>query len=88
LALQNKAKWKSSVLAFAANTAVNSSNPASAELPPRIVKFQATRDMNKGFINLIIKSLLNGIKETMIMSKENRKAYREAKKQLKKEGQK
>ncbi len=83
LELHHKAKWKSSVVAFAANTAVNSSNPGSSKLPPRIVKFQVNRDMNKGFINLIIKSLLNGIKETMIMSKENRKAYREAKKKMK-----
>jgi hypothetical protein len=52
-------------------------------LPPRIVQFHVARDMNKGFINIILKSLLNGLKETMIMSKENRKAYKAAKKQLK-----
>ena len=69
-----KAKWKSSLIAFAANAIVDSSNPPSEKLPPRIVKFEAKRDMNKGFINLIIKSILSGVKETMIMSKENRKA--------------
>lgn len=80
LELEEKAKWKSSVIAFAANTALNSSNPPSSDLPPRIVRFQIQRDMNKGFVNLILKSVLNGLKETMIMSKENRKTYKEAKK--------
>ncbi len=80
LELQKKAKWKSSLIAFAANAIVDSSNPPSEKLPPRIVKFEAKRDMSKGFINLIIKSLLSGVKETMIMSKENRKAYKESKK--------
>jgi hypothetical protein len=41
--------------------------------------------MNKGFINIILKSLFNGLKETMVMSKENRKENREAKKEAKKE---
>jgi hypothetical protein len=41
--------------------------------------------MNKAFVNLIIKSLLNGLKETMIMSKENKQTYRKEKKELKKE---
>lgn len=83
LELQNKAKWKSAVIAFAANSVVNSSNPGSASLPPREVQFEVKRDMNKGFINLILKSVLMGIKETMIMSKENRKSYKEAKKKQK-----
>ena len=39
--------------------------------------------MNKGFVNVIIKSVLNGLKETMIMSKENRKAHKEAVKKSK-----
>ena len=78
LELQKKAKWKSSIIAFAANTIINSSNPGSTDLPPRIVQFQIERDLNKGFVNVLIKSLLNGLKETMIMSKENRKAYQKA----------
>jgi hypothetical protein len=41
--------------------------------------------MNKGFVNVVIKSILNGIKETMIMSKENRKAYKKAKRNSKEE---
>ena len=83
--LEGKAKWKSSLLAFGANTFVPAANPASPDKPVRIVKFSAERDMNKAFVNLIIKSLLNGLKETMIMSKENKQTYREKKKELKKE---
>jgi len=85
LELQDKAKWKSSVLAFAANTYLDASNPGSEDLPPRIVRFHVERDMNKGFVNIIIKSILNGLKETMIMSKENKKAYKQAKKEKKRE---
>ena len=83
--LEGKAQWKSSVLAFGANTVVPAANPASADKPQRIVKFSTERDMNKAFINLIIKSVLNGLKETMIMSKENKQTYREKKKELRKE---
>lgn len=88
LELQNQARWKSSVIAFAANTAVHSSNPASPNQPPREVKFNIERDMNKGFVNVIIKSILNGLKETMIMSKENRKSFKETKREAKKENNK
>lgn len=86
--LEGKAKWKSSVLAFGANTILPAANPASADKPQRIVKFNAERDMNKAFVNLIIKSVLNGLKETMIMSKENKQAYKEKKKELRKERKK
>ena len=85
LELKEQAKWKSSVLAFAANTALHSSNPVSESQPPRVVKFQIDRDMTKGFVNVIIKSILNGLKETMIMNKENRKEYKETKKKSKQE---
>jgi len=88
LDLPKKAKWKSSVVAFAANTILISSNPGSDNLPPRVVQFRAERDMNKGFINVILKSVLSGLKETMIMSKENKKTYREAKKQMKQQSKK
>ncbi|MDZ7648134.1 MAG: hypothetical protein U5K54_13675 [Cytophagales bacterium] len=80
LELQNLAKWKSSVITFAANTALHDSNPMEGETVPREVKFNIQRDMNKGFLNVVIKSVLNGLKETMIMNKENRKAHKEAKK--------
>jgi hypothetical protein len=80
LELQNQAKWKSAAVAFAANTVLNNSNPAADGLPPREVSFHIDRDMNKGFVNVIIKSVLNGLKETMIMNKENRKTHQESKK--------
>lgn len=80
LELQNQAKWKSSVIAFAANTALHSRNPANEGDVPREVKFRVDRDMNKGFVNIIIKSVLNGLKETMVMNKENRKTFKESKK--------
>ena len=83
--LEGKAKWKSSLLKFGANTVLPSANPASTDKPQRIVKFSAERDMNKAFVNLIIKSVLNGLKETLIMSKENKQDYREKKRELKKE---
>ncbi len=83
LELHNQAKWKSAIIAFTANTVLNSSNPTAADLPPREVQFQIERDMTKGFVNVLLKSALNGLKETMIMSKENRKTYQEAKKKSK-----
>jgi hypothetical protein len=46
------------------------------------------RDMNKGFINIIIKFLLAGFKETVVMSKENRKTYKEEKKLFRKKNKK
>jgi hypothetical protein len=83
--LEEKAKWKSTLLSFAANTAVASSNPVSENQPPKIVQFHVERDMNKAFVNVVIKSALVGMKETIIMSKENRKDYKEAKKEAKRE---
>jgi hypothetical protein len=83
LVLKEQAKWKSAVIAFAANTVLNSSNPVAPDLPSREVQFNIQRDMTKGFINVLIKSILNGLKETMIMSKENRKTYQDAKKKSK-----
>jgi hypothetical protein len=83
--LHDKAHWKNSVLSFAANTVVASSNPESENRPPKIVKFHTERDMNKGFINVILKSVLTGLKETVLMSKENKKNYREEKKKARKE---
>ena len=85
--LEGKAKWKSSVLAFGANTILPSANPAAGQ-PTRIVQFHAERDMHKSFVNITIKSLLAGLKETMIMSKENKKAFREEKREAKKEAKK
>ncbi len=83
LKLQDQARWKSAVIAFAANTLLQSSNPPSSKLPPREVEFHVERDMHKGGMNLVIRSILYGLKETMIMSKENRKTYQEEKKKAK-----
>ena len=87
LALKEQAKWKSSVLAFTANAILPTANP-SADKPERIVQYHVERDVNKSFVNLVIKSLLSGLKETMYMSKENKKAYKEEKKKAKQEAKK
>jgi hypothetical protein len=86
--LKNQAKWKSDVLAFVGNAVVSSSNPPSGDKPAKEVRFKVDRDMNKGFINIIIKSILAGFKETIVMSKENRKAYKQSKKEARKEAKK
>lgn len=78
-------KLKNSLISFAANNYLNSSNPASNDKAARIVKFDVERDRNRGFMNLVVKSILAGLQETMIPSKENRKLNRETKKALKKE---
>jgi hypothetical protein len=88
LDLKDQAKWKSDVLSFVGNTIVSSSNPPSENMPAKVVTFKVDRDMNKGFINIIIKSILAGFKETVFMSKENRKDYKEAKKKAKKDRKK
>lgn len=79
-------KWQNDVVAFAANTYLSTNNPASVGLPPKIVHYTAVRDLNKGGFNPIIRSFLSGMKETMIMSKENKKAYKEEKKKWKLRG--
>jgi len=86
--LKKYSKLKNSLITFAANSYLNSSNPASADKAPRVVKFDVARDVNKGFMNLVIKSVVSGLQETMLPSKENRKLNREAKKALKKEEKK
>lgn len=73
-------KWQNDVIAFAANTYLSTNNPPSAGIPPKVVKYNVERDMNKGGFNVIIKSFLAGMKETMMMSKENKQDYKEKKK--------
>lgn len=85
LTLENKAKWKSDLLTFGANTALHSNNPASDKIPARSVKSNAERDMNRGFVNLVIKSILDGMRETMLLSKENRKEFNRAKREARKD---
>jgi hypothetical protein len=77
-------KWQNDVIAFAANTYLNTNNPAKGQ-PPIIVQYKAERDMNKGGFNIILKSFLAGMKETMILTKDNKQAYKEAKKTAKEE---
>jgi hypothetical protein len=76
-------KWQNSIVAFAANTYLSANNPPSAGMPPKVVNYSAIRDLNKGGFNPVIRSFLSGMKETMIMSKENKKAYKEEKKKWK-----
>jgi len=83
LELENQARWKNSIVAFAANTVINANNPNYQGNVPREVTFNVQRDKNKGFVNVIIKSVLNGLKETMVMNKENRKAFRKSKRNTK-----
>ena len=81
---QGKAKSKGSnignaIISLAANTYVISNNPTSSNVPPRDVNFSLNRDMNKGFIDILVKSILKGAKETLVPSRENRKRYKQAK---------
>lgn len=85
LDLEKQGDWTNSILSFAANNILIKDNPASAHLPPRIVQFDVERDMNKGFINILLRSVFDGMKETIIMSKNNKKDYRKAKKEARKE---
>ena len=83
----NKTKKKgfqNLLLSTAANTIMLSNNPAHAGAPPRKVKFEVARDMNRGFVNILIKSLLSGMKESLLPSKENRKQYKKVRKHSKK----
>ena len=83
--LKKYSKLKNALITFAANTYLNSRNPVSPDKAARVVKFEVERDRNKGFMNLIIKSVVFGLQETMLPSKETRKLNRETKKALKKE---
>lgn len=83
LQLTDKSKLQNSIITFAANTLLINSNPTKAGQPPRVVKYSAARDMNKGFINLILKSFFSGMKETVVLSKRNRNVLRETRKEKK-----
>ncbi len=72
-------KISNHLLSIIANTVLNSSNPPTSHLPAREIDYFVERDMNKGFINLILKSLLEGAKESVLPSKENKKKYRKLK---------
>lgn len=79
LEVVSKGNWINNILGFAANAAIISNNPVAPDEPARIVKFSAERDVNKGFFNIFLRSILNGFKETIYMSKKNRKAFQKQK---------
>jgi hypothetical protein len=80
---ENKKKDVTNLLfSMAANTYIYSNNPAK-DNPPRKVSFFKERNMNKGFIHLLIQGLLSGIKESVAPSKENRQKYKEVKRSTK-----
>lgn len=66
------------VLSVVANSIIKSNNPSAPNLPIRKVDFTVQRDMNKGFVNILIKSVLEGMKESVLPSKANKKLYRKA----------
>lgn len=74
--LKEQVKWKNSVISFAANTVLPSNNPEKPEEPHKTVVFQVDRDMNKGFMNILMKSLFGGLKETVLPNKVNHKAHK------------
>jgi len=78
-----KRKIGSHIISFAANTYLLSNNPTDPSLPPRKVHFIASRNMNKGFIHILIQSILSGVKETVLPSRENRQRYKQVKKNTK-----
>ncbi len=69
-------KFSNHLLSVAANSIIKTSNPSAPDMPLRTVNFTVQRDMNKGFINILIKSVLEGVKESFLPSKENKKLYR------------
>jgi hypothetical protein len=85
IALKKYSNFKNSLISFAANAYLNSRNPLVPDKPARLVKYEVERDRNKGFMNLIIKSVMAGLNETLRPSKENRKVQHETKKAFRKE---
>jgi len=77
-----KNKLGNYLLSLVTNTYILSSNPIDTNLPAREVHFFAKRDRNKGFIHILVLSLLDGIKETVAPSRENRHRYKEEKKSI------
>jgi hypothetical protein len=84
MAPADKANLKTLIKGLVAKTIIDNSNPPSPNLPERVVKFYVDRDMRTGFILMFVKSMLEGIQETLVMSKDNKQAYK-VKKEVKKE---
>lgn len=66
-----------------ANNTLLSNIPVSPASPDRVVKFDAKSDMYKGFVNPIIKFILNGMNESFVVLKENGHDFNQAKKEAK-----
>lgn len=81
--LEDKARWLNSVISFAANTYIKENNPESEGLPPHIGNYRVERNMHKEFINVVLISAFSGLKETMVQSKDAKKDYKKAKKEIK-----
>jgi len=84
---KNSKNFQNFIFSTAANTILYTNNPLHEGVPTRKVEYKVVRDMNKGFINLLVKSVLMGAKESVIPSKENRKAYKETKRNKRKKRQ-
>jgi len=76
--------FQNQFLSLAANTYIYSNNPVNASAPIRKVHYNLKRDRNKGFIHLLVQSILEGVKETIAPSSENRRKYKKEKKKRKK----
>ena len=81
--LEKKKRFGNHIISFAANTYLLSNNPTAMNMPPREVRFFARRDMNKGFIHILVQSVLSGVKETVVPSRENRQRYKQVKRKKK-----
>lgn len=74
--VQKKKGFQNLIVSMAANTLIYSNNPVGVDHPKRRVNFFKQRNMNKGFIDILVQSLLAGVKETIMPTKENRKKYK------------
>jgi hypothetical protein len=84
MAPADKVSLKTIIKGLLANTIINNSNPPSANQPAREVQVYVDRDMRTGFILMMVKSILEGVQETLVMSKDNKMVYREVKDEMKK----
>lgn len=57
---------KKGLVSFAANLAIKNSNPAKKDADPRVVQSKTTRDTRRSIFHLSWKSLLDGIKESVM----------------------
>lgn len=82
---QEKPDLKTIIKGLLAKTIIDNSNPPSPNQPARVVKYYVDRDMRTGFILMLVKSVLEGVQETLIMSKDNKQIYKITKEVAKKQ---